>query len=148
MLVAFGTMYICQSVTVIQKWESPDSELYQGMTMYAIIGASGVLPTTIFESLPFFVFIILLGEICSSLAAWGHELVRQARNLRLFKGDPDSLSDFFSNCSRFISTLNKSSDLFRYHMFILTTFLLFGIISSSYRLVAFFIGNQILIFNQ
>ena len=94
----------------------------------------------VFLTAPIIAFVQLFGDICIGLAAWCHDLVKQAKSLRR-KPTVGHYSDFFSTCTNLIEATDAASDLFSAHLFFLTILIWFGVILTTYRGFAFFIGN-------
>ncbi len=79
-------------------------------------------------------FLLIYGEIVAGLAAWVSKLKDDCKNGVLGK-------DFIQSGMDFIKTLRSASDLFSGHLFVISFVLSIGLVMSTYRTVAFFIGD-------
>ncbi len=83
---------------------------------------------------------MVFGDVCVSLAAWAHDLVKLARSIKQ-KPSHAAYSEFFMSCSQFVTAFKTSTLAFSLHLFYLIILIWIGVTATSYRTVSFFIGN-------
>ena len=93
-----------------------------------------LIPIVYGQYSPVFTFLLIYAEISACIKAWAIGL-REG----LCKPSSASVEEFLIDGSQFIIALKKIRNLFSKHLFYMTTLFLFGVITTSYRFIAFFI---------
>ncbi len=102
-----------------------------------------MLPSATFQYSPALAFLLIFSDVSSCLSCWANKITRHLREQRLSGSQITMMetNESLGNCKRFLVALQKTSNIFSCHLFGMTSLLLFGIICTMYRSIAFFIGQ-------
>ncbi len=120
-------------------------EMLQIPVAYSVIFAAGMTTYAFVQFGPVYAFFLLYGDISCSLMAWAKNLTERIEIQRINKVSHTGsiIAESLKECKRFVTALQKTCDKFSGHIFCVTNTILFGIICTTYRAIAFFIGTQV-----
>ena len=124
-IISVSGVYIPYASSMVSSIGSP----FWIAIMYPI----GMISKFCLSNFPMYVFMLIYGEVVVALATWCQLLIdkdRQQGNM-----------NFISSCHHFINALKATSMLFSFHMFMIIFLMFIGLIMSTYRTIAFFIGD-------
>ena len=104
---------------------------------FGVLLGLGILPYSYIQYGPVTVFTLVFGEVSVSLNAWAMRLKEE-----LSAGESATIEEFLIEGSNFIIALKKTSSMVSRHLLYITGLFLFGVITASYRYVAFFICSE------
>ncbi len=92
-----------------------------------------------YVNLPVYPAFIVFGEIGAHLCSWASSLRDQINQAGVI--DNAKISRIFIDSRKLAAVLHRTSDLFAYHSFFMMSVMVLAEISSTYRIIAFFIDS-------
>jgi hypothetical protein len=88
-----------------------------------------------FIVLPEFIFVLIYGSIVETLVKWGQHIIDDQGKRT------EEPYQYFEECRRYMTGINKAKDLFSSQLFYICFFTLVGVIVTVFRVFSFFMGG-------